>query len=618
MTDDIATLPRTIAELPFFASGRFPKPDLLGRCEKGAITRVSGRELIERVREIALGLQALGLAPGDRVLLLAESRPEWLLADFAILTSAAVTVPAYPTLSAEQVGAIARDSGASIAIVSNLVQLAKLLVVAPSLPALKCVVVSDPDYADEARRLKAPPVPIHLMRGVADAGAKSIRDGWGVAKAFHDRAKQIQPNDLATIIYTSGTTGEPKGVMLSHANLLANIEGVAKVLEVTQDDVALSFLPLCHGFERLVSYVYLTNGVSMIFAESMDTIGRDIRTVRPTVMTGVPRVYEKLHARVQAAAHDKGKVSRAIFGWASSVAMKRGVILASGRRPSPWLALQSTIADRLVFSKIREGIGGRSRLLVSGSAPLSAPLAQWFYGVGLRLLEGYGLTETAPVVAAPMLEGVRFGTVGRPLPNVQVKIASDGEILVKGPNVMLGYYNRPDETAAVIKDGWFHTGDIGELDAEGYLKITDRKKDLLVTSGGKKIAPQPIEGALRDHPWVAEAILLGDRRNYLTVLIVPEFSTLTREVAVDMPKDEAAAKALLARPDVQAKFAEAIDGVNRHLAQFEKIKKFHVLPRELTQAAGELTPTLKVKRRFVEAEFRREIDAMYSENLQTV
>ena len=611
--DEIATLPRTIAELPFFASGRFPKPDLLGRCENGTVVKVSGRELIERVREIGLGLQGLGLAAGDRVLLLAESRPEWLLADFAILASAAVTVPAYPTLSAEQIGAIARDSGSSIAIVSTFALLEKLLAVAPGLPALRLIVVSDPEHADAARSITAP-VPIHIMRDVAEAGAKSIRDGWGVARAFHDRAKAIQPREMATIIYTSGTTGEPKGVMLSHANLLANIEAVAQVLKVSDEDVALSFLPLCHGFERLVSYIYLTNGVSMIFAESIDTVARDIRIVRPTVMTGVPRVYEKLHARVVAKAHEEGGLKRAIFGWASGVAMKRGVTLSAEKKLSPWLALQSAIAERLVFRRIREGVGGRARLLVSGSAPLSPPLAQWFYGVGLTLLEGYGLTETSPVIAAPTLEHVRFGTVGRPLPNVQVRIAPDGEILAKGPNVMLGYYNRPEETAAVMQDGWFHTGDIGELDADGYLKITDRKKDLLCTSGGKKIAPQPIEGALRDHEWIGEAILLGDRRNYLTALLVPDFAAVARQLGVEPPKDQTAAAALLARPDVRARFAEAVEAVNAKLAQFEKIKKFHLLPRELTQAAGELTPTLKVKRRIVEAEFQREIDAMYLAN----
>lgn len=608
--DGIDALPRTIAELPFFASGRFPKPDLLGRCEGGAIVRISGREMIERVREIGLGLQGLGLAAGDRVLLLAESRPDWLMIDFAILASGAVTVPAYPTLAAEQVGAIARDSGASMAIVSTQTQLEKILGLAPTLPALRLIVVSDQEHTETARNT-ASPIPLHMLSDVADAGARAIRGGWGVAREFHDRARRVLPGDLATIIYTSGTTGEPKGVMLSHANLLANIAGVAQVLGVTQDDVALSFLPLCHGFERLVSYIHLTNGVSMIFAESLDTVPRDLKLVRPTVMTGVPRIYEKLHARVLATVEEEGALSLAVFRWASRVAFARGGRLSAGRRLSPWLALESVIADRLIFRRIREGIGGRVRLAVSGSAPLSPYLAQWFYGVGLPLIEGYGLTETAPVLAAPPLNGIRFGTVGPPLPNVEIKIATDGEILARGPNIMLGYYNRPEDTAVALAGGWFHTGDIGELDERGYLKITDRKKDLLVTSGGKKVAPQPIEGALRDHDLIAEAMLVGDRRNYLTAIVVPDFAELCRQLHIDRPHDEAAAAALLARPDVHARFTEAIEGVNRKLAQFEKIKKFHLLPRELTLAAGELTPTLKVKRRVVEQEFAREIEQMY-------
>jgi long-chain acyl-CoA synthetase len=611
MVDEVDALPRTIAELPFFASGRFPKPDLLGRCEGGSIVRISGREMIERVREIGLGLQGLGLTKGDRVLLLAESRPGWLLVDFAILASGAVTVPAYPTLAAEQVGAIARDSGASMAIVSTQTQLEKILGLASTLPSLRTIIVSDLEHTEAARKAVSP-IPVHVLSDVADAGARAIRNGWGVAREFHDRARQVQPSDLATIIYTSGTTGEPKGVMLSHANLLANISGVAQVLEVTQDDVALSFLPLCHGFERLVAYIYLTNGVSMIFAESIDTVPSDLKLVRPTVMTGVPRIYEKLHARVVATVEQEGALSRTVFKWASRVAFARGGVLAAGRRLSPWLALESAIADRLVFHRIRDGLGGRVRLAVSGSAPLSPFLAQWFYGVGLPLVEGYGLTETAPVLAAPPLHGIRFGTVGPPLANVELKIAADGEILARGPNVMMGYYNRPEETAAALADGWFHTGDIGAIDERGYLKITDRKKDLLVTSGGKKVAPQPIETALRGHDLIAEAMLVGDRRNYLTAIVVPDFAELARLVGVDRPRDEAAAAALLARPDVHARFTEAIDGVNRKLAQFERIKKFYLLPRELTLAAGELTPTLKVKRRVVEAEFTREIEGMYA------
>jgi long-chain acyl-CoA synthetase len=349
----------------------------------------------------------------------------------------------------------------------------------------------------------------------------------------------------------------------------------------------------------------------MIFAESIDTVARDILLVRPTVMTGVPRIYEKIHSRIVAKGHEGSAISRRLFDWADKLASRLGGSAAAHRKPGPWLAWQAALADRLVFRRIRDGVGGRIRLAVSGSAPLSPHLAQWFFGVGLPLIEGYGLTETSPVLTAPPLNGVRFGTVGPPLPNVEIRIAPDGEILARGPNVMLGYYNRLEETAAALADGWFHTGDIGEFDAEGYLKITDRKKDVLCTSGGKKIAPQPIEARLRESDLILEAMLIGDRRNFISAILIPDFAELARALGVPRPADERAAAALLAQPDVRARYAQAIEDVNAHLAQFERIKKFYVLPRELTQAAGELTPTLKIKRRVVETEFQREIEEMY-------
>jgi long-chain acyl-CoA synthetase len=567
----------------------------------------SGRELIERVREIGLGLQDLGLQPGDRVLLLAESRPEWLLVDFAILASGAVTVPVYPTLAAEQVAFIARDSGAVVACVSTDVQLQKLLSVAASLPALRAVVLS------QGPKPSAAPVAVHSLDEVADRGHQAIRAGWGVAREFHDRAKRVRPEDLATIIYTSGTTGEPKGVMLTHANLMANIEDVVQVFEVDEGDVALSFLPLCHGFERLVAYIYLSRGVSMIFAESLDTVGRDIRTVRPTVMTGVPRVYEKTYARIVATGNQEGAIKRAIFTWACRLAPSIGERRAAGEALPLWLRIRAAVADRFVYRKIREGLGGRLRFAVSGSAPLGATLGRWFLGVGLPLIEGYGLTETSPVLTVMPLHGIRFGTVGPPLPRVSLKIAADGEILARGPNVMQGYYNRPEDTAAAIRDGWFYTGDVGELDEKGYLRITDRKKELIVTSGGKKIAPQPIEAALRRHPLVMEAVVVGDKRRYPAALLVPDFGALASRLGEPKPGDRAAAGALLARPDVQALFAKVVEGVNAPLAQFERIKNFRLLPREFTLEAGELTPTLKVKRRVIDSTYQSEIESLYGE-----
>ncbi len=611
--DDVGGLPPTIARLPFFVSGRFPKPDLLGRCETDRVVPTSGRELIERVREIGLGLQDLGMRAGQRVGLLSESSPDWLLVDFAILAGGAVTVPIYPTLATEQVAYILRDSEATVAVVSTSTQLEKVLSSAPSLPALKLLVgkyVSDAEIA--SARGRAGSLTVMTLAEVAERGHQVIRQGWGQAKAFQDRAHAVRPEDLATIIYTSGTTSEPKGVMLTHGNLAANLHSVTSVLEVSESDTALSFLPLCHGFERMVAYTYLASGVSMIFAESIETIGKNLRMVRPTVMSGVPRVYEKLRAKVTATATERGGLKKTIFEWASRVAERRGAVLPEGGRASLWLSLESAIADRLVFQTIRQGIGGRLRFAVSGSAPLGESLGRWFYGIGLPILEGYGLTETSPVLTVTPLGKMRIGTVGPPLPDVELQIASDGEILARGRNVMQGYYHRPEDTSAAIKNGWFHTGDIGEIDSHGYLKITDRKKELIVTSGGKKIAPQPIESELRSHPLVAEAVLIGDKRHFPTVLVVPDFSALLSKLAVARPADDGGMRALLDREDVRQLFGQAIDAVNSRLAQFERIKKFHLLARELTLDGGELTPTLKVKRRVIEVKYQAEIDALYA------
>jgi len=609
MTEQIAKAPETIAQLPFFASGRYPKSDLLGRCRDGRIEPISGRDLVERVRDLSLGLSAIGLTRGDRVALLSESRPEWLLVDFAILTAGAVTTPVYPTLSTDQTAFILRDSGATIAVASNETQFAKLLAIAPQLPSLRAIVVID---APEASTLpRAGDIEPLTLADVASRGHRRILDGWGVGREFHDEAKKVRPSDLATIIYTSGTTGEPKGVMLTHANLVANLVGVNQVLDLRSDDTALSFLPLCHAFERTVAYIYLACGVSIIFAESVDTIARDLKLVRPTVMTGVPRVFEKLHARVLEAGRQPGGVKRLIFDWAVSVAAERGRVLPEGGPVSFTLSMKSRFAERLVFERIRDGLGGRLRFVVSGSAALRPDIGRFFYGVGLPILEGYGLTETAPVLCVTPLEAIRFGTVGPPLPNVELRIADDGEILARGPNLMAGYLDRSAQTAEAIRDGWLHTGDVGAFDDAGYLRITDRKKELIVTSGGKKIAPQPIETALRAAGLVAEAVVVGETRHFVCALIVPDFQQLGQRIGMTRPEDEAATRALLDRPDVQSLYAQVVAGVNQGLAQFERIKKFALLTREFTVESGELTPTLKVRRKVVERTCREAIERLY-------
>jgi long-chain acyl-CoA synthetase len=606
---------RTIADLPFHLMGRFAKPMLIGRCRGTEVIGLSSKEVFERVRDLSLGFSALGMGSGDRVALVSESRPEWVLADLGVLAGGGVTVPIYPTLSAGQVRYILEDSGARIAIVSSKLQLDKLQEVRHQLPSLEALVVMD------AAAAAASPS-VLTLDAVAERGHTRMTGAWGAGKEFRDGARGVATGQLATIIYTSGTTGEPKGVMLTHGNLVANLYAGAKALEVHQEDVALSFLPLSHAFERMVAYVYLLCGVTVVFAESFETIGRDIAAVKPTIMTGVPRVYEKLHARIMEKGQSGSSVKNALFRWAIGVGTARARAILRGKQPGPLTSLQASVADRLVFSKIRDGLGGRIRYLVSGSAPLSVSIAEFFYGVGLRVIEGYGLTETAPILTVNPPEAPRAGTVGKAVEGVELRIAADGEILARGPNVMSGYYRKSEATADVIKDGWFHTGDIGTIDANGYLAITDRKKDLLVTSGGKKIAPQPIEAVLKRSPLVSEAVVLGDRRKYATALMVPDFKALERRLqdlgrpapsGVDSGAAARTRAELLARPDVVALYQEIVDALNRDLSQFERIKRIALLPAEFSIETGELTPTLKVKRKVVEERWRAEIEKLYQE-----
>ncbi len=551
---------RTIADLPFHVMGRFQKPRMLGRCRGGEIDGLPSKEVFERVRDISLGLGGLGMARGDRVALVSESRPEWMIADLAVLTGGGVTVPIYPTLSAAQARYILQDCGARIAIVSTRLQLEKVQEVRHQLPGLEAVVVMEPGP-------DLPTPSVLTFDQLAERGHARMVAEWGAGREFRDASRSVGPEDLATIIYTSGTTGEPKGVMLTHASLVANMYAGAEALDVHQDDVALSFLPLSHAFERMVSYVYLLRGVTVIFAESFETIGRDVAAVKPTVFTGVPRVYEKMHARILEKGQSGSAAKAAIFKWAAGVGAARGQARLRGRSLSPLTSLQAMFADRLVFEKIRNGVGGRLRYLVSGSAPLPVEVNEFFHGVGLPIIEGYGLTETAPILTVNPPHAPRAGTVGRAVAGVELRIAADGEILARGPNVMVGYYNKPDATTDAIKDGWFHTGDIGAIDADGYLSITDRKKDLLVTSGGKKIAPQPIENILKRSPIVAEAVLLGDRRKYAAALIVPEFAALERRLK-DLGRPPGERAELVTRPDVVALYQEIVDALNRELSQY--------------------------------------------------
>jgi len=566
----------------------------------GVWTPVPHREVADRVRATALGLRELGITAGDRVAILAETRLEWALVDYACLCARAADVPIYPTLPANQVEYMLRDSGAVAVFCSTAAQLAKVVQLRGGLPALKHVIMFDPD----ARRDGA----ITL----ADVEAKG-RAATGRYPRFQDEALAVRPDDLATLIYTSGTTGTPKGVMLTHGNIWSNVAAAVEALRVSESDSCLACLPLSHIFERMVDYYFFHMGVTINYAQSTDTIAQDLRDVRPTVFVAVPRIYEKVYARVLERALTGGALKRKIFLWAKRVGEQWSTHRLSGIAVPPSLAIRHAIADRLVFSKLRAATGGRIKLFVSGSAPLAAEVGRFFYGAGLMTVEGYGLTETSPVLTLNPYDRPKFGTVGKPIPGVQVKIAPDGEILAKGPNVMRGYYNLPDATReAIDTEGWFHTGDIGEFDAEGYLKITDRKKDLIKTAGGKYVAPQPIENTVKLNKFVANAVVLGDQRKFPIILVAPNFDAL-EPWAKERNLVFASRAELLLLPDVQAKMEREVVGGLRDLAKFEMPKKVVLIERDFTIESGELTPTLKVKRRAVEKNYKQLIERVYAE-----
>jgi long-chain acyl-CoA synthetase len=582
---------RTLAALPFHFVGRHPKPALLRRCRGDAVEELSTQEFFDRIRDFSLGLGALGVEPGDRVAILSDSRPEWLIADLAALTAGAVTAPIYPTLPEGQVRYILADSGARVVVVADETQAAKVRAVWDELPDLSALVLMDPAGEPKAAAGAASGREELSLAEATGRGHRRLMTEDGLGREYKERAAAVAPDQLATIIYTSGTTGEPKGVMLTHGNVASNVMDGGAVVRVHAEDDALSFLPLSHAFERAVVFLYLYHGVTVTFAESLDTIARDLGTVKPTVMTGVPRVYEKFHARVHEAVAGAPAVRRRLFHWAVGVGLRQA-------------------RARLVLSKIRGRLGGRLRFVVSGSAPLSTPIAEFFFAIGIPVVEGYGLTETSPTLTVNPLERPKLGTVGPAIRNVELRIADDGEVLARGPNVMQGYYGKPEATAEVMRDGWFCTGDIGSLDDDGYLTILDRKKELIVTAGGKNIAPNPIEAELKRSALVAEAVLIGDRRPYVSALLVPDFAALAAHTGAGAAV--ASREEIVERPDVVALFDEVVGRVNTGLARHEQIKRSALLPAEFGIATGELTPTLKVKRRVVAQRWSDVIERLYA------
>ena len=568
----------------------------------GRWTPIAYRELADRVHDFSLGLCELGVRRGDRVAILSENRPEWAITDYACLAARAADVPIYPTLPARQAEYILRDSGAVAVVVSTAVQLEKVRSVRERLPSLAHVIGLDPDTAG----------PGVLSFDTVLARGRAARDRHPDWRAL---ALEAAPDDLATLIYTSGTTGDPKGVMLSHGNIASNVTTCVDLFSFTAEDECLSFLPLSHIFERMFGhYCMFHAGVVIAYAESIDAVPANMAEIRPHLMASVPRLYEKIYARVLDNVRTASPLRKRIFAWGRGVG-EQWAELTIEKRPVPaGLQAQKILADRLVFAKLRKRTGGRIRFFISGGAPLSREIARFFYAAGLPILEGYGLTETSPVMAVNTFQHHRLGTVGRAIPEVEIRIAPDGEIVTRGPNVMCGYFNKPEATAeAIDEEGWFHTGDIGMLDADGFLSITDRKKDLIVTAGGKNIAPQPIENLAKTSKFVATAVMIGDRRPFPVMLVVPNV-TQVKGWADHKGLPDGDLEQLLGLPEVRQMIEREVRMTLRDLAQFEMPKKLLLLPREFTVEAGELTPTLKVRRRVVEQRHRAAIEALYIES----
>jgi long-chain acyl-CoA synthetase len=590
---------KTLAEAFLNTLKEYPKDDFMLSKKEGRYVPLSTQEFGERVKHLALGLRELGFAAGDRLSLIAENGPNWVITDFAVICSRGLTVPLYTTLPSEQIHYIVEDSDAKILVVSTLEQWKKIEPLRGRLPKVRHYILMTPE---------APPGVLTfdevLARGRAAAEAKP--------RLFEEMTAAVKPDDEATIIYTSGTTGSPKGVILTHNNFLSNVQVCIEIIGFTSKDVVLSLLPLSHSLERMVTFVYLYVGATIGYAESVDTVAQNLLEIRPTVMVGVPRVFEKIYARVVDKVLAGSALKRKIFFWALKVGKTYGAKKLAGEPISGALRFKRNLAHKLVFHKIIEKTGGRIRFFVSGAAPLSKDIAEFFYGLGLIVLEGYGLTETSPVLSVNTLENIRFGTVGKPIPGVEIKIAPDGEILARGPNIMKGYYKKEAETREAMEGGWFHTGDIGRFDKDGFLTITDRKKDLIVTSGGKNVAPQPIENLLKTNPYISSAVVLGDRQRFVSALIVPNFEKL-EAYAKSNSIAFADRRELVANPQVVSFLLAEIDRATSGLAPYEKIKKIAVLERDFEIDKGEMTPSLKVRRRNVEERYKDVIAAMYQE-----
>lgn len=594
--------PTTLAELFIQAAAKHERTDALSYKRNDKWHRISSKELIDRIGHVALGLYSLGLRKGDRVAILAANSPEWTLTDAACQFASLLDVPIYPTLAEDSVRYILDDSGARVFVLENLAAYERVRNAIKGCDSVERFVFFDDSGVD-----------IHKSMSFFELEQIGKRVQAERPELLDSLISSSNPNDIATIIYTSGTTGEPKGVMLTHANIISNVFDAGEKYEFSIDDVSLSVLPLCHIFERTGMYLYIRNGMAVHYAESIDKVPDNLQEVRPTIFIGVPRIFEKVYARARLKAARSNKFRESIFDWAIAVAVETAARIDQGGSIPPYLKLKHSIADKLVYQKLRDFFGGRLRACITGGAALSDDIYLIFTGAGITIYQGYGLTETSPVISSNNPFNGRLGTVGKPIRNVDIRLAGDGEIEVRGPGVMLGYYNKPDATSdAFTEDGWFRTGDIGEIDNEGYLRITDRKKELFKTSGGKYIAPSHIEQMIRSSKFISQAVLIGDGRKFPAALIVPNFEMLEsyaehKGLDLKVPRD------FCRHPRIIDLIQRQIDEHTAGLSQFEKVKKFALIENEMTVDGGELTPTLKVRRRIVDEKYKGVINKMYDD-----
>lgn len=589
----------TISQLFLNTVKSYPKDALMLQKKGGEYTPLSTSEFETYVKDFSLGLQSLGLGKGDKLIVFSDNSPFWVMTDIANLCLGGVTVPIYTSLMPEQVKYIINNSDAKIVVCAGSELWAKVAEVRPQLDKVEHFISLGGDAPDGTLTLE-------------DVQEKGRELGRENPELFEQTAAAVQPGDIASIIYTSGTTGLPKGVMLMHSNFMSNIRAIDEILEFSPADTTLSFLPLSHVLERMVSFTYLYKGCTIGYAESVETLGENLLEIQPTIMVNVPRILEKIYAKVIDNVLASPPLKRKIFYWALGVGKEVSKYKLQNKPIPGGLKSKHNLANKLVFSKIVAKTGGRVRFFVSGGGPLSKDIAEFFHAVGILILEGYGLTETSPVISVNTFDDLKFGAVGPPIPGVEVKIAEDGEILTRGPHVMKGYYKMEDATRDAIRDGWFYTGDIGHFDEDGYLVITDRKKDIIVTAGGKNVAPQPIENILKIDPFIEGALLLGDRRRYICALIVPNFEKLeayakSNSIAYEGVED------LVKQEPIIRYYEELVDRITPNLASYEKIKKVILMSRDFEIEKGEMTPSLKIKRNVVEDKYRSEIDALYQE-----